>query len=204
MANLKFKMERYQSKKFKIKEISPSQYQERSFNALSLPAKENSLIKVIIHPEVYEKVIENRKYSMDYEEGGFFIGNVYQDTDQRDGHIVEITAAFDAKYVGATVTEIIFTGEAFSEIKRILRQDHTEKKLIGWYHTHLFPAGKNKMGLSSTDFNLHFTTFRFNWQVAGLINIENDYSNKLRFYVRKGSQWNMELIPFWVAKIEQL
>ncbi len=188
-------------KRFDMREITDTDYPFLSLaDAAIHPAadQQQAAVKIIITEDVYATIAANAVYSRQYEEGGFFIGDVFREREDHTRFIIRITEAFRADEVGASADRLIFTGDSFSMIKKILREKaHTGKKLLGWYHTHLFPAGHEAIGLSAMDFHAHFTTFRFPWQVAGLINIENDNSNKLRFYARKGQMAAMEPIPYW-------
>ena len=59
---------------------------------------------------------------------------------------------------------------------------------MGWYHTHLFRATDDE-GLSTVDVQMHHTTFKRPWQVAGLLNIglsSGAEERVLRFYVGHG------------------
>lgn len=104
---------------------------------------------------------------------------------------MHVTGALPAEQVGASLLHFTFTGDSFDRVKRRLDQDRQGERLLGWYHTHLFPATE-AMGLSSIDYRLHFTTFRIPWQVAGLVNLDGD-DRVLRFYVRRGDE--MSLCP---------
>jgi hypothetical protein len=199
-----FQIKETTSNNFNIRNISNNSFQDYSLKSFGIEATEAELLsplKVVMNPEAYNKLIVSRQYSMLYEEGGFFAGDVYNDTDKADCFIIHITDVIEAKHVAASAYKLIFTGETFSELKKVLRSDEMlGKKLLGWYHTHLFSANNSEISLSSTDLNLHFTTFRFSWQVAGLINLEMMGANTLRFYSKKKGEEEMELNPHWIIK----
>ncbi len=157
-------------------------------------------VHVYVEPSVHRFFTREHPFSLSVEEGGFLFGNVYRDEDALDRYLVTITRAVPAEHTGASLLELTFTGESFSSMRRQLRavavgRDSAsagrsitgDVKLVGWYHTHLFPASPS-FGLSSIDLVLHFTTFRVPWQLAGLVNIEANVepgARALRFYVRK-------------------
>jgi hypothetical protein len=118
------------------------------------------------------------------EEGGFLFGRVYRDEEAPERYLVEVTHAAPAEDAGASVLHFTFTGESFASMRRAL-EAAGEVRLVGWYHTHLFGASSS-LGLSTVDVELHFTTFRIPWQVAGLVNLDGMARAVLRFYVRKG------------------
>jgi hypothetical protein len=85
------------------------------------------------------------------------------------------------------VLELTFTPDSFSSMQRRLQAEGSDVRLVGWYHTHLFAATRSP-GLSRVDDELHLTTFRSPWQVAGLVNLDlarDPRGRVLRFYVRR-------------------
>jgi hypothetical protein len=151
--------------------------------------------KVLIHQSLHNELTGTRPLSDQVEEGGFLIGRAYRDRDASGTYLLEVTAALAAEHTGASLLHFTFTGDSFDAVKRALREAHPGKRLLGWYHTHLF-AATTEMGLSSIDLQLHFTTFRQPWQLAGLVNLDG-HQRTLRFYVRQGD--TMALCPQWVT-----
>jgi JAB N-terminal domain len=148
-------------------------------------------VRVLLPESLHCDLHSGRRLSYDVEEGGFLTGLVYRDGNQEGAYLVEVTAAVPAKYTGASFLHFTFTGDSFAGIKRTLMQQRPGERLLGWYHTHLFPATDN-FGLSSVDVSLHFSTFTIPWQIAGLINISGS-ERTLRFYVPDGKR--MVLCP---------
>jgi hypothetical protein len=151
--------------------------------------------KVLVPRPLHHDLTAARPLSDQVEEGGFLIGRAYRDRDAAGTYLLEVTAALPAEHTGASLLHFTFTGDSFEAVKRALREAHPGKRLLGWYHTHLF-AATEEMGLSSIDLRLHFTTFRQPWQLAGLVNLDGD-RRTLRFYVRQ--QDTMALCPQWVT-----
>lgn len=142
-------------------------------------------VTVLIDVVVLE-ALRTARYSDEMEEGGFLLGRAYVDPD--DGrHLLHVTGAVDAQHTGASLLHFAFTGDSFSAVKRLIGRERPDERLVGWYHTHLF-AATEAMGLSSIDLQLHFTTFRIPWQVAGLVNLAQTSDDRVvRFYVRDGN-----------------
>ncbi|AFZ01313.1 JAB N-terminal domain-containing protein [Calothrix sp. PCC 6303] len=151
-------------------------------------------VKIVLTRSLYEELCHQRPLSRQVEEGGFLIGKVYRDGDAEDTYLLQVTNALTANHTGASFLHLTFTGDSFVEVKRTLNQNHPGERLLGWYHTHLFPATQS-FGLSSIDVHLHFSTFTISWQLAGLINIDGN-KRTLRFYARQGNK--MVLCPYWV------
>jgi hypothetical protein len=180
----------------KIEEEQPPFCSLKSFDVVATDEQRTSLVKVVISKELAEDLIRFRSLSDKVEEGGFLLGRVYSDEDNDGSYIVEIKEAPIASNTGASLLHFTFTGDSFAEVRQTLRESTKEYRIVGWYHTHLFPATET-FGLSSIDNTLHFNTFRIPWQVAGLINIDFEKRERvLRFYVRKGQE--MALCPHWV------
>ena len=156
---------------------------------------EKTPVKIVLWRSLYQDLCHQRPLSRKVEEGGFLIGKVYRDGDDEDTYLLAVSNALTAQHTGASFLHLTFTGESFVEVKRTLHQSHPGERLLGWYHTHLFPA-TDSFGLSSIDDELHFSTFTKTWQIAGLINLDGN-KRTLRFYVRQGDK--MVLCPYWVT-----
>ncbi|MCC6458992.1 MAG: hypothetical protein IT260_00885 [Saprospiraceae bacterium] len=183
----------------KITRLEEDHYPRRSLSAFMAAAPEQEpLISILIHQDIYRNLVKTRMFSNHYEEGGFFIGMVYANENRPNGFIIEIRDAINAEHFGASFSHLNFTGESFAQVKKLIREQRPEEKILGWYHTHLFSADALDIGLSRVDLQLHNTTFLNIWQVAGLINFENDGSRLLRFYVRTDGQRDMYEQQYWV------
>ena len=161
----------------------------------TLQTAKKTSVKIVLWRSLYQDLCHQRPLSRKVEEGGFLIGKVYRDGDDEGTYLLEIINALTAQHTGASFLHLTFTGESFVEVKRTLHQSHPGERLLGWYHTHLFPA-TDSFGLSSIDDELHFSTFTKTWQIAGLINLDGN-ERTLRFYVRQGDK--MVLCPYWVT-----
>lgn len=183
---------------FNIRRIEPDAPPRRSLAHYGVTATgEQSVAKVkVVLPEKIERaLLMTHPFSWDVEEGGFLIGSVYLEDEVAGSYIVEIADMPVAQHTGASLLHFTFTGDSFAEVKRILRNDARGLRLVGWYHTHLFPA-TDTFGLSSIDVKLHFTTFTNAWQVAGLVNLDSKSKRTLRFYIAQ--QDKMTLCPHWM------
>jgi hypothetical protein len=138
------------------------------------------LSRAVAHELSYERPLSER-----VEEGGFLVGHAYRDATVAGGYLVQVTGAPMAMHTGASLLHFTYTGDSFAALKETLRRGGSRDRLLGWFHTHLFPASI-PMGLSSIDVTLHFGTFTLPWQVAGLINLGGPRGRTLRFYVRRG------------------
>jgi hypothetical protein len=152
-------------------------------------------INVLVCGDVVASLGGTLPFSMEVEEGGFLSGRVRRADGPEVQYIVEVSGVSPAKHSGASLMHFTFTGDSFGAMNQILSSERPGEQLLGWYHTHLFPA-TDEMGLSSIDVDLHFETFRLPWQVAGLVNVA-DGKRVLRFYARHGDE--MRECPQWVV-----
>lgn len=152
-------------------------------------------VGVVLHAEVFDAFLRSAPFSGEVEEGGFLLGNVYLDGARPGRRLVEITAAAQAERTGASLLHFTFTGESFLRVSEQIGHRNLGERLVGWYHTHLFPA-TDSFGLSSIDVSLHHGTFRQPWQVAALVNLSSD-GRVLRCYRADGD--GMALTPYSVT-----
>ena len=167
------------------------------FEIISFSHDHRAFVKVLLHERLFEELNKNRDFSRELEEGGFLIGLAYEDSDNEGTYLLELTHAIEAEHTGASLLHFTYTGDSFSSFKQTLRREHPQERLLGWYHTHLFPA-TDAMGLSSIDLQLHYTTFRQPWQLAGLINMDSSDFRTIRFYVRQADL--MIPCPQWIIR----
>lgn len=184
---------------FRLRRVPDPDPELAELSAFNIDAEDGKFVKVMVHEDVDRLLRHERDFSYEVEEGGFLVGRVFRDAVHDGTFLVEITGALDARHTGASLLHLTFTGDSFQDVKQTLRERPNDQ-LLGWYHTHLFPA-KERMGLSTIDLELHFTTFRKPWQLAGLINLEHDGGRTLRFYVRRED--TMDLCPQWIIPAEE-
>jgi hypothetical protein len=186
-----------QSRNFNIRRLELQTPPSRSllyYGIEALNVKSQAKVKVVLSEKIQIALLSTHPFSWEVEEGGFLVGYVYSDSDVENGYIVEIADMPVAQHTGASLLHFTFTGDSFAEVKRMLRSDDRPLRIVGWYHTHLFPATET-FGLSSIDVKLHFTTFTTDWQVAGLVNLDTKMKRTLRFYVAHNDE--MILCPHW-------
>lgn len=181
---------------FRIRRVPDPEPPATSLADFGVDGDHGGFVKVLVRKEIEHQLRDLHDFSDEVEEGGFLVGRVYGDARHDGTFLVEVTGALAARHTGASLLHFTFTGDSFQDVKRQLRERRGDV-LLGWYHTHLFPASE-EMGLSTVDLDLHFTTFRKPWQLAGLINMEPGGERTLRFYVRRDD--DMALCPSWTVE----
>lgn len=161
--------------------------------------------RVLIPAPLYEELRRGLSLSDKKEEGGYLLGNVFrlpgspeqeQNSDFR--WLVEVTSLVMAEGTVGNLVELLFTGDSWSEISR--RRDREKRQLVGWFHTHLFPASES-FGLSGRDQEMHAWYLPRPWQVAILLNFEHTGPRTVRCYQR-GPEGDLVETPFEVFEPE--
>jgi proteasome lid subunit RPN8/RPN11 len=155
----------------------------------------DTVVGVVLSPAAHESLTRTMGMSTEVEEGGFLIGEVFGNADQPETYLVMVTAVIQAERTGASLLHFTFTGDSFTRVSEQIARRDRDEVLVGWYHTHLFPASA-ELGLSSIDVNLHADTFRQPWQIAGLVNIWHG-ERVVRFYASDHDE--MAQMPYWVS-----
>lgn len=187
--------------KFSVEEMPDPNLPETTLAALGGPEElargnDGPPVVLVIPEDLVASFGQSHPFSDEIEEGGFLVGTVYRDANRPVGYLVRVTAALPAERTGASTISLTFTPESFLRVSQQVEARSRNEQLLGWYHTHLF-AATSRQGLSSLDIELHRSTFRWPWQVAGLVNI-TDKGRVLRFYHGAGEQ--MALVPHWTVR----
>ena len=148
--------------------------------------------RVRFSAQVVAALLRHFPFSAEVEEGGFLVGQVLRDPRQPGRHLVRVDHAIPAQRTGASLMHLTFTGESFVRANEAVDLLEPPSRLVGWYHTHLFPA--DHMGLSPVDVDLHSRMFLQRWHIAGLVNIDGD-SRQLRVYGWDGTCMNE--LAYW-------
>lgn len=158
---------------------------------------------VMISDSVYKALQEELKLSSKVEDGGYLLGLPYrqpespEDEDNaRFSWLLEITDVVQAEAALGRLGSLLFTGETWSRVTRRRDRDFPDKKLVAWFHTHLFEASED-FGLSGMDQDLHRRFLTKPWQVAVLLNIDKKGRRTVRCFQR-GPEGELVECPFYV------
>lgn len=145
---------------------------------------------ILLHPGVHRQLCHDLPLDTKDEQGGYLLGNVYRqpgspphDDDPDLRWLVELTDVVPAEFAVGTPVQLLFTGASGSEFVRRRERDYAGRKLVGWYHSHVFPAS-DEFGLSGLDQQMHAWYLPSPWHVALLLNLEQDGGRTLRCYQR--------------------
>lgn len=175
-------VQRSRPRMFHVEEIAEPEPPAATLADLGLPGPfdADGAVTPVLTPDTHEALAAGMDFSDEVEEGGFLAGHVYTDAERPGRYLVLVTAVIRAERTGASLLHFTFTGESFTRVGDAIARRGRDEELLGWYHSHLFPA-TDEIGLSSIDVDLHLDTFRRPWQVAGLVNITGS-ARLLRFY----------------------
>jgi hypothetical protein len=145
---------------------------------------------IFMHVNVYQELREGIALSAKVEDGGYLLGIPYRQSGSPENEddsgfrwLVEMTDVVKAEGAWGRAASLLFTGETWSQISRRIDRDYADKKLVSWFHTHLFKA-TDDFGLSGLDQDLHRRFLTKPWQVAVLLNIDSHGEREIRCFQR--------------------
>lgn len=136
--------------------------------------------RIIWQPAAYRALADTLRVSDRVEEGGYLVGQVYQQADAPETLLVDIQHVLAAEGTRSSALLLLFTGDSWSAVRRYLAQQ-PQQRLLGWWHTHLFPA-TDTFGLSGLDETLHRQFFSNPWHCAALLNVSPEQGRVVRCY----------------------
>jgi hypothetical protein len=146
--------------------------------------------RILIPEHLYAGLRRELSLSRRDEEGGYLLGNVYRQPGSLEKEDspdfrwwVEVTDLLMGEGMVGSPARLLFTGDAWSGISRRRDREFRDRKLVGWFHTHIFPASDN-FGLSGLDQDMHAWYLPRPWQVAILLNLEKEGDRTVRCYQR--------------------
>ncbi|MCW2247732.1 hypothetical protein M2352_003366 [Azospirillum fermentarium] len=146
--------------------------------------------RVIIPRSLYDQMHVGLTLSTRKEQGGYVFGNVYRqpgspedETSDDFRWVLDVTDLLMAENTVGSAVKLLFTGDSWSKVSRRRDSEFAGKQMAGWFHTHLFPATED-FGLSQLDQDMHGWYLPKPWQVAILLNLENDGRRTVRCYQR--------------------
>lgn len=132
---------------------------------------------IMLSADVYNALLRDLQLSSTVEDGGYLLGTPYRqpgsiEHEDKVGFrwLLEVTDVIQAEAALGRIGSLLFTGETWSRITRRRDRDFPDKKLVAWFHSHLFAASA-EFGLSGMDQDLHRRFLTKPWQVAVLLNI---------------------------------
>lgn len=141
--------------------------------------------RLIWRPTAYAALTRTQPVSDSVEVGGYLVGQVYRQASAAETLLVEVQQLLVAERTSASAALLLFTGDSWSALLRLLAGQLKGGWLLGWWHTHLFPA-TDSFGLSGLDETLHRQFFSSPWHFAALLNVSPEQGRVLRCYQPDG------------------
>jgi len=161
--------------------------------------------KIYIPSEIYEDLHQKLTLSEQNEEGGYLLGDVYRmpgapekEDDPDFKWIVEVTDLLMAEDTIGSPATLLFTGDTWSKMSRQIDRNYADRRLVGWFHTHVFPA-TDSFGLSGLDQDMHAWYLPRPWQIAVLLNLEDNGERTVRCF-QKGGEGHLVETEFQVME----
>jgi len=115
--------------------------------------------QAVIKQSVLEDIHAHGKASPEAEICGVLVGNVFHDS---FAPYLLIHASIRGDQAQERAAQVTFKAETWTHIQSVMERDHTDAKIIGWYHTH---PGFG-IFLSGMDLFIQDNFFNLPWQVA--------------------------------------
>jgi proteasome lid subunit RPN8/RPN11 len=89
--------------------------------------------RVHLGEAAFDQAVARGTEDADREIGGILVGRLCRDA---GGPYVRVDTTIDALHAEEKGTELTFTHETWAHVHEIMDRDHTDRQIVGWYHTH--------------------------------------------------------------------
>jgi len=131
-------------------------------NCLTIGAVYRDDLQIYMKQDVCDRLETYSSLDTGIEVGSILVGDYIKHGEQ--DHIV-ISAYIEAKYTDASVSSLTFTHETWKYVHNTLDAKYSDKKIVGWQHTH---PGYGVF-LSGYDVFIQENFFNLPWQTAYVI-----------------------------------
>jgi len=138
-----------------VRQIIGEDWQRRRIPANNVGAD----AAVVIKRSVLNEIHAHGRTSSDIEICGVLIGNVYRDGKRA---FVHVEAVIRGNHAASKSAQVTFTADTWNHIQNTLDNEHPDKRILGWYHTH---PGYG-IFLSDMDVFIHKNFFSLPWHSA--------------------------------------
>lgn len=101
-------------------------------------------VQIYLRQATYEALQAIARQDVQVEQGGVLVGHIYRHADNAAHYLVEITDHIPAQDAAANIAEFHYDFDVWQSLLAQLRTSYPDKRMVGWYHTHLL-----KMALSA-------------------------------------------------------
>jgi proteasome lid subunit RPN8/RPN11 len=143
------------------------------------PVDDGALMQIVVAREAFEQMQAVARADTNIEQGGILVGQPYTNADVAGGYIVNITNHILAESARGTHVQLRYTFEDWQRQNELLKAQYSDKRIVGWYHTHLVKAIRidamgrqflSELFFSEDDIFIHTQFFKEPWYVALVLN----------------------------------
>lgn len=131
-------------------------------NSMLIGEIQSDDVKVYIKQDIYKLIEKFSSSNIEVELGGILIGDYVEEHGKI--HVI-ISGYIEAEYTDASSSSITFTHETWEHIYNIYDKQFSDKRMVGWHHTH--PS--YGIFLSSYDTFIQQNFFDLPWQIAYVV-----------------------------------
>jgi proteasome lid subunit RPN8/RPN11 len=139
-----------------VNSLNASEYPQR---ALPPVQGRRPGFQAVARRSVLNDVYRHGHANSDVEVCGVLVGNVYRD---EAGPFLYVEAGIRGEHAGSQGAQVTFTPETWTHVQDEMEKRHSDKKILGWYHTH---PGFGVF-LSGMDLFIQENFFALPWQTA--------------------------------------
>lgn len=172
----------------KTDRLDVSQLAGRDLAKTAFPAARQEPFRVYFDPKIHQRIAAHAAEKLSLEICGVLVGDWHND---ENGPYVLINEAVRADKAQSNAGDVTFTHDAWNEVNREMDTKFTDRKIVGWYHSH----PNYGIFLSDRDRFCQDSTFNSPGQIAYVVDPVNGLEGV--FCWRKGES---KLLPhFWVG-----
>lgn len=126
------------------------------------PKYKDKDLSVKVYKNILDDIMKYAKGDLDHERGGFLLGNLEE---TENVYSIFITDMLIAKHTVNNMASLTFTHDSWNEAYREMDENHKEKIMLGWFHSH---PGYG-IFLSGMDMFIENNFFSLPYQVAYVV-----------------------------------
>ena len=140
---------------------------------------ERAPLQIVVAREALEQMRGIARADTRVEQGGILVGMSHINADVVGGFIVDVTNHILAESARGTHVQLRYTFEDWQRQTALLQAQYADKRVVGWYHTHLVKALRinaagekyfSELFFSEDDKFIHTQFFKERWYVALVLN----------------------------------
>lgn len=146
---------------------------------------------IFVRRSAMDRLIREASTPAEVERGGMLVGQIYASADN-GRHLVEVSDFIVGEHTESSVVELRYTFETWLSHSALMREKFSDRRIVGWYHTHLVEVDilndaqkleKTTLFFSQDDVFLHTEFFGDPWYIALVLDLQG---NRMFFQWKDG------------------